>query len=40
MTHYNFYGWQDSQNVRAINDDYRGIITPCGLYDILRGVWC
>lgn len=40
MKHYNFHGWRDSQDVHAINDDYRGIITPCDLYDALKHVWC
>ena len=40
MTHYNFYGWKDSQNVRPISSDYRGITSPCSLYDVLMGLWC
>ena len=37
---YNFYGWQDSQNVHSVNDTYKGINTPCDLYDALLRVWC
>ena len=37
---YNFYGWREALNVHAISDAYRGIITPCDLYDALRHVWC
>ena len=40
MKHYNFYGWRDSLNVKALTDSYRGIITPCDLYDSLLKVWC
>lgn len=40
MKGYNFYGAQDSRSVKAITDDYKGIITPCDLYDALRHVWC
>ena len=40
MKRYNFYGWQDSLNIHAVNDTYRGIDTPCDLYDALRHVWC
>ena len=40
MKAYNFYGWKDSQNVHAINQDYKGIITPCDLYDSLLKIWC
>ncbi|MBQ7219546.1 MAG: hypothetical protein IJS28_01045 [Synergistaceae bacterium] len=40
MNSYSFYGWRDSLNVHAVNDTYRGIITPCDLYDALRHVWC
>ena len=27
-------------NVKALTDSYRGIITPCDLYDALKHVWC
>ena len=37
---YNFYGWHNSNNVHAINDEYKGIINPCKLYDALLHVWC
>ena len=37
---YNFYGWHDSKNVRAVTDIYPSIITPCDLYDNLLHVWC
>ena len=37
---YNFYGWQNSDKIRAINTEYSGIITPCNLYDALLKVWC
>lgn len=40
MNSYNFYGWQDSQNVKALTHEYRGIVTPCDLYDALKHVWC
>ena len=40
MKNYNFYGWQDSVNVHAVNDTYRNILTPCDLYDALMHVWC
>ncbi len=37
---YNFYGWQNSQNIHAVNNLYRGIDTPCDLYDALLNIWC
>ena len=37
---YDFYGWQDSENVRAVKNLYPSIITPCNLYDALLNVWC
>ena len=37
---FNFYGWQESLAVRAVNDTYKGIITPCDLYYALTHVWC
>lgn len=40
MRRYNFYGWQDAQDVHALTDTYRGIDTPCDLYDALRNIWC
>ncbi len=40
MLEYKFYGWQDSQNVHAVNTDFKGIDTPCRLYDALRNIWC
>ena len=40
MNSYNFYGWQETQNIKALTDSYRGIITPCDLYDALKHVWC
>ena len=40
MNSYNFYGWRDSLNVKALTDSYRGIVTPCDLYDALKHVWC
>ena len=40
MRGYNFYGWREASNVRALTDEYRGIIMPCDLYDALRHVWC
>ena len=40
MKHYNFYGWRASLNVHAIDGTYRGIFTPCSLYDALMHVWC
>ena len=40
MKKYSFYGWQDVQEVHAVNNIYRGIITPRDLYDALRHIWC
>ena len=40
MKHYNFYGWRDALNVKAVDDSYRGIHSPCDLYDALKHVWC
>ncbi|MBQ6774753.1 MAG: hypothetical protein IJP48_11940 [Synergistaceae bacterium] len=37
---YNFYGWKESLNVHAIDNTYRGIKTPCDLYDSLLNIWC
>ena len=37
---YDFYGWQDSQHVHAVNSDFAGINTPCDLYSALRNIWC
>lgn len=37
---YKFYGFKNSDKIRALNDSYRGIITPCDLYDALLNVWC
>ena len=37
---YHFYGWKDSGHVHAVNHTYKGIITPCNLYDALLHVWC
>ena len=27
-------------NVKAVNHEYRGILSPCDLYDALKHVWC
>ena len=40
MNSYNFFGWRDSLNVKALTSEYRGIVTPCDLYDALKHVWC
>ncbi len=40
MKSYNFYGWRDALNVKALTHEYRGINSPCELYDSLRHVWC
>ena len=40
MNSYNFYGWRDSLNVKAVTHEYKGIVTPCDLYDALKHVWC
>ncbi len=40
MRSYRFYGWRDALNVKAVDDSYRGIHSPCELYDALRHVWC
>ena len=40
MKNYNFFGSQDSQDVHAVNDIYRGIETPCDLYEALSHIWC
>lgn len=40
MKSYEFFGWHDALNVRAVDDSYRGINSPCELYDALRHVWC
>ncbi|MBQ7592934.1 MAG: hypothetical protein IJU48_01120, partial [Synergistaceae bacterium] len=40
MREYKFYGWENSQDIHAINDDFKGINTPCDLYDALLNVWC
>ena len=40
MNSYSFYGWRDSLNVKALTDSYRGIVTPCDMYNALRHVWC
>ena len=40
MNSYKFFGWRDSLNVKAVNSEYRGIHSPCELYDALRHVWC
>ena len=37
---YNFYGWEDSLNVHAIDNTYSKINTPCDLYDLLLKIWC
>ena len=37
---YNFYGWQNSDNIHALSNGYKGILTPCNLYDALLHVWC
>lgn len=36
---YGFYGWENA-NVPVLNDGYKGIGTPCDLYDILLKIWC
>lgn len=40
MLKYEFYGWQDSQNIHSINSAFKGIDTPCKLYDALLNIWC
>ncbi len=40
MNSYSFYGWRDSLNIKALTDSYRGIVTPCDMYNALRHVWC
>lgn len=40
MNSYNFFGWRDSLNVKAVTHEYKGIVTPCDLYDALKHVWC
>ena len=40
MKNYNFFGWQDSRDVHAVNDTYKGIDTPCDLYEALSHIWC
>ena len=40
MKHYDFYGWRDALNVKALTNSYGRIVTPCDLYDVLLGVWC
>ncbi len=37
---YKFYGWENSESIHALNDEFRGINTPCDLYDALLNVWC
>ena len=36
---YRFYGWENA-TVPAINDTYKGIMTPQDLYDALSVIWC
>lgn len=36
---YTFYGW-NHKAVPAIIDEYKGIYTPCQLYDALCDIWC
>lgn len=36
---YTFYGW-NHKAVPAITDEYKGIYTPCQLYDALCDIWC
>ena len=40
MNNYSFYGWRDSLNVKALTHEYRGIVTPCDMYNALKHVWC
>lgn len=37
---YMFDGWQCAGEVKAINNEYRGIETALDLYDALCEVWC
>ena len=36
---YKFYGWENA-NCPSINNEYKGIKTPCDLYDALSNIWC
>lgn len=36
---YNFYGHENA-TCKAINNEYKGIVTPIDLYDALSKIWC
>jgi len=36
----NFYGHEKVNDIKAVNDEYKGIVTPLDLYDRLLSVWC
>ena len=36
---YNFYGHENAI-CKAVNNEYKGIITPIDLYDALSKIWC
>lgn len=39
MHMYNFYGHENA-TCKAINNEYKGIVTPIDLYDALSKIWC
>lgn len=39
MSEYRFYGWEGA-DVAPIDEKYKRISDPRGLYDILAGIWC
>ncbi len=36
---YSFYGWENAVMPPA-DPDFKGVVSPRGLYDILRNIWC
>lgn len=36
---YHFYGWEGA-TVPPVNDKYRFVKSPVGLYDLLSDIWC
>jgi len=37
---YKFYGWENAQEVHAVNHEYKNIDTPLDLYEALLKIWC
>ena len=37
---YKFYGWQDTDEVKPLNNKYSIIKNPKVLYDMLDNIWC